>query len=261
MDIAASCDGSWQRRGHQSLYGFESCIAADTGKVIDYAIQSKFCSSCQSHNTWDPTSELYKRWKADHAPNCTINFTGTVECIYNDSTVSFTLIYYYLGSSGSMESFGAVTMWKRSIALHSLRYTTFIGDGDSSSFKSVVESAPYDVPITKSDCIGYIQKRMGSGLRLIVGKNKEVECMLKNGKIVKGISGRGRLTLNIINKIQNYYGQAIRNNIGDLDGMVKDIKTILRHYSDEHDTCPADVTSWCKYHTNRDKYVIKSNDN
>ena len=261
MDIAVSCDGSWQRRGHQSLYGFESCIAADTGKVIDYAIQSKFCSSCQSHNTWDPTSELYKRWKADHAPNCTINFTGTVECIYNDSTVSFTLIYYYPGSSGSMESYGAVTMWKRSIAVHSLRYTTFIGDGDSSSFKSVVESAPYNVPITKSDCIGHIQKRMGSGLRVIVGKNKEVECMLKNGKIVKGISGRGRLTLNIINKIQNYYGQAIRNNIGDLDGMVKDIKTILRHYSDEHDTCPADVTSRCKYHTNRDKYVIKSNDN
>ena len=153
-----------------------------------------------------------------------------------------------------MESYGAVTMWKRSIALHRLRYTTFIGDGDSSSFKSVVESAPYNVPITKSDCIGHIQKRMGSGLRGIVGKNKEVENGMRD-------SGRGRLTLSIINKIQNYYGQAIRNNIGDLDGMVKDIKTILRHYSDQHDMCPADVTSWCKYHTNRDKYVIKSNDN
>ena len=103
MDIAVSYDGSWQRRGLQSLYSFESCIASDTGKVLDYSIQSEFCSACQSHGTWDPTSELYKQWKQDHAAKCAINVSGTVECNYNENTVYFILIYYYLGSSGSME--------------------------------------------------------------------------------------------------------------------------------------------------------------
>ena len=52
---------------------------------------------------------------------------------------------------------------------------------------------------------------MESGLRVIVDKNKAVECVFNNGKIAKGISGHGRLTLNIINKIHNYYGQVTRN--------------------------------------------------
>ena len=38
---------------------------------------------------------------------------------------------------------------------------------------------------------------MENGLRVIVSKHKEAECVLKNGKTAKGISGLRRLTLNI----------------------------------------------------------------
>lgn len=67
-----------------------------------------------------------------------------------------------------MEAHGVVNLWNRSLGRHNLGYTTFIGDGVSCSFKAVVDSAPYGaIPIIKSDCIGHIQKRTGSALRIL----------------------------------------------------------------------------------------------
>ena len=36
---------------------------------------------------------------------------------------------------------------------------------------------------------------------------------------MKGLDGRGRLTDNIIDKLQNYYGMTVRQNSGDLNAM------------------------------------------
>ena len=74
----------------------------------------------------------------------------------------------YTGSSPSMEMHGAVILWKWSLD-YNLRYLTFIGDGDSKSFKGVCEAVPSgpEYSIEKSDCIGHVQKRMGSALRKI----------------------------------------------------------------------------------------------
>ena len=47
-------------------------------------------------------------------------------------------------SSGAMEPAGAVAIFNRSIEKHKLRYTSYIGDGDTSSFAEVKESKPYD---------------------------------------------------------------------------------------------------------------------
>ena len=49
----------------------------------------------------------------------------------------------------------------RSIQTHNLVYGTYIGDGDSSSFKNLIESDPYEgiVPIQKEECFGHVQKR------------------------------------------------------------------------------------------------------
>ena len=69
--------------------------------------------------------------------------------------------------------------------------------------------------IVKEDCIGHIQKRMGSALRRPV-----VEYKSKFLSDTKKISGTGRLTKKVIDKLQNYYGMAIRSNVGDLRGMM-----------------------------------------
>ena len=118
---------------------------------------------------------------------------------------------------------------------------------DTTSFNQVQSSKPYgDVPITKLECIGHIQKRVGTrcrNLRLSYKKQK-----LSDGK---GISGRGRLTDKAINTFQNYFGMAIRQNVGDLYQMKKCVWAVLYHncdISDEnvrHQFCPRSKDSWC----------------
>ena len=68
----------------------------------------------------------------------------------------------------------------------------------------------------------------------------------------KTIGGAGRLTDGLINSLQNYYGDAIRRNKGDLQGMVRGVQASLLHSnsSDEHprhQLCPTGETSWCKW--------------
>ncbi|GFX50774.1 hypothetical protein TNCV_2723581 [Trichonephila clavipes] len=49
----------------------------------------------------------------------------------------------HFGNSGSMEVSGAIEIFQRSESLHGLRYTKFLGDGDSRAYKSVNEMQPY----------------------------------------------------------------------------------------------------------------------
>ena len=67
----------------------------------------------------------------------------------------------------------------------------------------------------------------------------------------KMIGGAGRLTDALINSLQNYYGDVIRKNKADLDGMVKGVQATLLHSNstDEaprHHLCPEGEDSWCK---------------
>ena len=50
-----------------------------------------------------------------------------------------------------------------------LCYKWYIGDGDSSSFSEVVTTRPYEetVTIEKRECIGHVQKRIGTRCRTL----------------------------------------------------------------------------------------------
>ena len=112
LEVSVSCDGTWQRRGHQSLYGMQAAISVDTRKVLDYEIQSKSCTEYHLHGNWDHTSEAYKKWYEQHQSTCHINYWST---------------------SNSMEAFGSKKMWCRSLKKRNLMYTTYVGDGDSAA--------------------------------------------------------------------------------------------------------------------------------
>lgn len=74
-----------------------------------------------------------------------------------------------------METAAAVAMFQRSQRTRGIRYTQFLDDGDSSAFKTVHDSKPYNgVEITKLECVGHVQKRMGTRLRN--KKKKIVRC-------------------------------------------------------------------------------------
>ena len=78
--------------------------------------------------------------------------------------------------------------------------------------------------ITKEECVGHVQKRLGSALRKY--KNNMKGKKLSDGK---GVGGKGRLTDKMIDKMQNYYGKATRENKGNLKGMQKSISAIQNH--------------------------------
>ena len=98
-----------------------------------------------------------------------------------------------------MEALGDVSIFSRREANYQLRYLNFYGDCDSRSFRSVRNIYPGHQVI--NEYIGHVQKRMGNRL-----------C--KRRKMTKGLGGPGRLNDMIIDKLQNYYGIAIRRNSG-----------------------------------------------
>ena len=222
-DCQVSVDGTWQKRGHASMNGVVTVISKENGKCLDVEVLSKKCRGC---TMWKSKENMpgYHDWKANHI--CQAN---------------------HIGSSGAMEGVGTVKTFARSMEKNNLRYIDYVGDGDTTSFKEVLESKPYgDTPIQKLECVGHVQKRLGTRCRTLrqtlKGKNLSDE---------KGISGRGRLTDKAINTLQNYYGMAIRQNINDLYKMKKSVCAVLHHnceISDEnvrHQFCPRDANSWC----------------
>jgi len=83
-----------------------------------------------------------------------------------------------------MEVGAIVEMFKRSMEKLSVMYKFYIGDGDSKTFTGVKNAKPYgdNVQIYKKECVGHVQKRMGTRLRSLV-KNV-VEEVLSKGKII-----------------------------------------------------------------------------
>jgi hypothetical protein len=167
----------------------------------------------------DKDSNEYRAWWATHSFKCKAN---------------------YEGSAPAMESEGAERIFGRSIGTHKLRYSELYGDGDSKSHaqvENIYEAS--GVVVDKKECIGHVQKRMGTALR-----------KLKKGN--PGIGGKKKLTNAMIDKLQNYYGIAIRSNVGNLNKMKKAIHATLFHCASNkdrplHDHCPDGASSWCGY--------------
>ena len=137
-----SYDASWHRRGHYSNQGFGAAIDSSSGKVLDYALLQRFCLKCAvwSVQRQNDFPDEYVNFKETHL-DCSINFTGT---------------------SQAMEGAIALDHWKRSLVRNSLVYSTYIGDGDSSSFKKLVAADPYNgfESVRKEECLGHVQKRL-----------------------------------------------------------------------------------------------------
>ena len=138
------------------------CVSL-SGKVLDSGCRSKVCKSCDYWSKQDPNSEKYRQWNATHAQKCTMTHDG---------------------SSGGMESEVAKEVFSRSVTKHKLQYVRFIGDGDTNSFKKVIDSNPYgnsNTVVEKIECVGHVQKRMGSRLRNLKARTGTTR-LLSDGK-------------------------------------------------------------------------------
>jgi hypothetical protein len=225
----------WQR-GHSSHNGVVTAISLYTKKCVDVEVMSDNCQQCKK---WQKkvNEPGYEEWKANH--HCKINHTG---------------------SANSMETVGAVRIFERSYVELGLKYKDMLGDGDCATYSSIVDSKPYGdecVP-KKLECIGYVQKRVGSRLRKL--KNTYKGTKLSDGK---GLAGKGRLTDAKIDVLQNYYGLAVRENLDDVAKMAKAIKATLYHVASfdekpQHHLCPDGEDSWCGYKRYQESYKHKN---
>lgn len=150
VDCGVTIDGSWLNRGLSSRHGFVTVISIDTGEVLDVHYM---CSVCPECSKWeDKTSPEYLEWFLSHESECMLNHDGSAQ---------------------SMETEGASILFNRSVQKYNLRYNPFIGDGDSKAFLRVLRDKPYgDIEIQKEECVGHIQKRMGTRLRNLITKYK-----------------------------------------------------------------------------------------
>ena len=145
-----------------------------------------------------------------------------------------------------------------------MRYIQLIGDGDSKTYPSILAADPHSgTPVEKLESIGHIKKRIGSMLRNPRSKHKE---KLSDGK---GISGCSRLMKKMINKLQNIYGIALRQNVNKtVHEMKVPIGAVLYHSAKFKETetrhlyCPQGPDTWCKYWmdkiNNTNKFVEKA---
>ena len=103
-------------------------------------------------------------------------------------------------SLGLTERLGTIEMFHRPIDKHKQRYTTYLGDVDSSSLSEGVDAVPY-------------------GRDILIEK---YECWKSS-------------THKAINTLQSYYGMAICQTTGNLSAMRKVVGTVLYHCSDMKD--------------------------
>lgn len=140
--LVVSGDGSWRKRGFSSLFGLVTLIGWSTGKVIDIIIKSKYCKACEYWKKKSDTAE-YAEWLETHANQCQINHEG---------------------SAGKMEVDAVVEMFQRSESLYEVKYGRYIGDGDSKTFKGILNAEPYEnFTIQKKECIDHVQKEWELG--------------------------------------------------------------------------------------------------
>ncbi|GFW67471.1 uncharacterized protein TNCV_3391421 [Trichonephila clavipes] len=140
--------------GDSSLNGCATVTCIDTGKVLDTEILSSHCRICNG-----------KKPNISQEKHVCSNFAR---------------------SSGNMEPVSVFRMFERSKHLQILQYSEYYGDGDSKVFETVKNIYGKD-SVTKLECIGHVQKRVGGRL-------------WKLKKNIKSLRGKGKLTNKLINK-------------------------------------------------------------
>ncbi|GFV51361.1 uncharacterized protein TNCV_4687241 [Trichonephila clavipes] len=115
IDVSASYDGTWQKRGHTSNLGLGIIIHVLSGLVLDFEVLSKYCQNCVVvRRDMGVGSAEFHIWQKGHADECDKNFDGT---------------------SGSGKMHAALIMWRRSFSDCQMRFVSMLSDGDSKTLQ------------------------------------------------------------------------------------------------------------------------------
>ncbi|GFX30691.1 uncharacterized protein TNCV_4862151 [Trichonephila clavipes] len=141
-NIAVAVDGTWHKRGYSSLNG----VVCATSLLRTERLSTLKLSQ---------NIVLHVRVKKNPCENCAKN---------------------YEGFSGGMECRGVLSIFQRSETSRKACYTQYLGDGDLKGFLTIKEAKVYgDTEVEKLECVGHVQKRMGTRLRNILKMSKGIK--------------------------------------------------------------------------------------
>ena len=267
-DLTVSGDGSWAKRGFSSLIGLVTLIGKYSKKVLDAVVLSSYCKACE---LWKKRKDDigFAAWYEKHKGNCDANHEG---------------------SSGKMEVSGIVKMFMRSLEKYAVRYGFYIGDGDSKTFKMLLETFPYgeNVTVKKLECVLHVAKRIfkrASEAKKTLTQRRKAETAKrkaeeKQTKEVKKTSSKKKtaakkrktdslpkvktvdLTIKLMKELSTNYGLAVQRNKDSVEGMRNEIWAGFYHKistdsKPQHQYCPAGESSWCKYRKAEAKQTLK----
>lgn len=117
-----------------------SLIGKYSKKILDVVV---LCTFCRARDYWKRKGDEidFVAWFAEHKKDCDVNHEG---------------------SSGKMEVQGVVKMFLRSLKKFRVIYGYYIGDGDSKTFKMLLDTFPYseEVIVKKLECVLHVAKRI-----------------------------------------------------------------------------------------------------
>ncbi|GFT54359.1 uncharacterized protein TNCV_2726961 [Trichonephila clavipes] len=145
----------------------------------------------------------------------------------------------FQGSALKMEAVGSTRIFQCSIVKRGLKYAHYYGDGDSKGFISVKDTYGKDSVVTKYECIGHFQKRVGARLRKLKSKNKN-------------LSGKGKLTDSLLTDCKTIMGLLFVAMLKPIRSSAKCYCGFLFHCSSSveklmHGQCPIGKDCWCYY--------------
>ncbi len=126
--ITVILDGGWSKRSHKHYYNAKSGVAIiigkETGKLLHIGVRSKYCTVCTQGIPQEKHAR-FKNWEA---------------------------------SSSQMETDIIVEGFKEAERVHGVRYTCFVGDGDSSVYPTLLQcgdspSGSWSVPTMHASAI------------------------------------------------------------------------------------------------------------
>ena len=166
--ITVIVDGGWSKRSHKHSYNANSGVAliigAATRKILYIGVKNKYCAACARNISCDK-HKCYRNWtesSSEMEPD--IILEGFLECE----------------------------------RVHGVRYTQFIGDGDSSVHSTLLQSVPgWGHAIKKLECANHTCKCYRGALERLVQDNPSYK-------------GNGGLTLKMRKRLVSAARCAIR---------------------------------------------------
>ena len=205
--ITVVVDGGWSKHSHKHSYNAKSGVAIiagkETGKLLYIGVRNKFCAAC-SRNIPKENHICFRNWSK---------------------------------SSSEMESDILLQGFMEAERVHGIRYTRFIGDGDSSVHTTLLQGVPvWGHAIRKLECANHACKCYRGALEKLVQENHSYK-------------GKGGLTLQMRKRLVSAARCAIRMRSAEPDRkkavklLQSDLVNGPKHCFGLHHACSPDFCS------------------